>query len=467
MFVYTTAYRFFCSSTQIFCLTFRCKAEESAFSRSTTAYIITRTAQICVLHPISTRNAIASGGMIIFYRKQWESGGWKRHRARAGSVAASFAALGMGLLCGCASPGPVHAPSLKLPKIATGLAASRVGDEVRLRWTTPSRTTDKELIAGPIEAEICRVKLAVDTPIDEASRPCAPVVLRETVTQGESESVDRLPAELTTGAARLLAYRVQLRNAAGRTAGATAAVYAVAGAAPEAVVGLRANATKAGVVLEWRVAGDQIELNRTTIENAGGTTKKSPQTRLRVAPEITTGKTDTGGMVDRTALSGQSYRYSAQRVRTVELAGKRLQMSSVDSPEVVVERKDVFAPDPPVGLVAVPGFADQTAIAAPGQQPEYGSTSSTTVPAIAPAIDLSWEPDPEPRVAGYRIYRREMNAVAAGAWRRLDQELLPVASYRDLAVETGRRYAYRVTAVDTAGNESAPSDEVEETAPTQ
>jgi hypothetical protein len=360
-----------------------------------------------------------------------------------------------------------------LPKIATGLAASRVGDEVRLHWTTPERTTDRLLIAGPIEAEICRVTLgvaAVAPSNDETSRSCSPVILREPVTQGESEAVDRLPAELTTGAAHLLAYRVQLRNASGRTAGATAAVYAVAGAAPEPVEGLRASAAKTGVVLEWRAADDPIELNRTSVDKAAGTTKMPTQTRLRVAPENTAKETDAGGIIDRTAPLG-SYRYSAQRVRTVELAGQRLEIRSVDSAEVVVERKDAFAPEAPLGLVAVPGLADQTAVAVPGQeagqQPEHGSTSSTAAPAIVPAIDLSWEPDLEPRVAGYCVYRREMNGTGVGVWRRLDPEPVPTAAYRDLAVEARHRYAYRVTAVDAAGNESAPSGEVVETAPAQ
>ena len=36
-------------------------------------------------------------------------------------------------------------------------------------------------------------------------------------------------------------------------------------------------------------------------------------------------------------------------------------------------------------------------------------------------------------------------------------------AYRDQTAMAGHRYAYRVTAVDTAGNESAPSADVQET----
>ncbi len=156
---------------------------------------------------------------------------------------------------------------------------------------------------------------------------------------------------------------------------------------------------------------------------------------------------DAGGTVDRTAQIGHSYRYTAQRVRSVELAGQKLEVRSSPSAEVTVEMKDVFPPDAPKGLVTVPGFA--------------GTSNDSTQ---QPTIDLSWEPDMKPRMAGYRIYRRDLGGEAAKAWIQLDSELVLSAAYRDLSVVAGRRYAYRVTAVSDAGNESTPSEEVIETA---
>jgi fibronectin type 3 domain-containing protein len=111
---------------------------------------------------------------------------------------------------------------------------------------------------------------------------------------------------------------------------------------------------------------------------------------------------------------------------------------------VTVAMLDVFPPNAPSGLVASPGFAGNPA----GAQ--------------RPAIDLSWEPGLEPRIAGYRVYRREGDN---GPWLKLDAALVPVPAYQDATVEPGRRYSYRVTAVDETGNESTPSPEVVETAP--
>src|SRR5438270_659862 len=65
------------------------------------------------------------------------------------SVAAAFVA-------GCASPGTPLPPSLKLPQPVADLTATRIGNQVVLHWTTPARTTDRLLIAGPVTAEVCR-----------------------------------------------------------------------------------------------------------------------------------------------------------------------------------------------------------------------------------------------------------------------------------------------------------------------
>ena len=418
--------------------------------------------------------------------------------ARCGAAVAAGAALGLALLSGCASPGPPQPPSLKLPEIVTGLTANRVGDAVRLHWTTPSRTTDKLLIAEPVEADICRETLAAVVPTAAAkagqnaalgsapsarksavTAPCSPVVLRQRVTPGASEAVDALPPELTAEPARLIAYRVQLRNAAGRTAGATPAVFASSGPAPHAVEELRGRATRAGVVLEWRPeAGgtEAVELNRSILQPPTATTTETSTATATTAGSGTAHRAglpgaareplesrfragtagssavDAGGTVDRTAQIDHSYRYTAERVRSVELSGQRLEVRSVASAEVTVEMKDVFPPEAPLGLVAVPGYAGEAEV-------QFGEQAQRAV------IDLSWEPNLEPRVVGYRVYRRDLDGEATAIWRRLNSELVTMAAYRDLNVVAGRRYAYRVTAVDVTGNESARSGEVVETAP--
>ena len=61
------------------------------------------------------------------------------------------------------------------------------------------------------------------------------------------------------------------------------------------------------------------------------------------------------------------------------------------------------------------------------------------------------------------VKRLTSNGAATGTVTRLNPTPVVGPAYRDQTAMPGRRYAYHVTAVDTAGNESAPSDDVQET----
>ncbi|MGY2067595.1 pectinesterase family protein, partial [Blastococcus sp. SYSU DS0619] len=98
-----------------------------------------------------------------------------------------------------------------------------------------------------------------------------------------------------------------------------------------------------------------------------------------------------------------------------------------------------------------PDHGDVTAPAAPAGLTATAGTDATT---------LSWTASGEADVAGYRVYRATGDTVEATAANLLTTELLTTPGYTDGAVAPGVGYAYAVTAVDTAGNESAPSDPV-------
>jgi hypothetical protein len=152
--------------------------------------------------------------------------------------------------------------------------------------------------------------------------------------------------------------------------------------------------------------------------------------------------TDAGGTIDRTVQMGESYQYTAQRVRSVSLAGHTLELRSAVSPPVTIAMRRTFPPHAPTGLEAVPG----------------GATAADR------SIDLSWDPNTDSDMIGYNVYRQDVDSkgVAAGTAARLNQTPVVGPAYRDQTAMAGRRYAYRVTAIDSAGNESAPSDAAQE-----
>lgn len=360
----------------------------------------------------------------------------------------AIAMLWLAFAIGCASPGPPEPPSLHLPGIVADLSAQRVGNAVALHWTTPSRTTDDLEIKGPVTAEVCREA----RPSSRASA-CVPVQ-KLTVTPGATETTDPLPATLTRDPAMLLLYRVRLFNANSRTAGPSPVAYAASGAAPPPVQQLHAAATRSGILIEW-TAGPAfvVDLDRTLIAKpvlapakpANNTSQPAPRHHANLSPatpaeiHLQTGdaSSDSGGTLDRNAQKRVTYRYTAQRVRSIVLAGHALELRSDPSLPITVTLTDTFPPAAPTGLAAIPGTH---------------------------SIDLSWEPVPDSDLAGYIVYRQPA-APAGASSQRLTVTPITGPAFSDQTAVPGQSYSYRVTAIDTTGNQSMPSVAVEQTMP--
>jgi hypothetical protein len=442
--------------------------------------------------------------MLASTRMPYRSTSFRNLRRSGTALTGSTLFTSIIILVGCASPGPPLPPSLKLPSPVTTLVATRIGDHVDLHWITPTRTTDNKPIAGQVTAEICRdiyfdPRSAPPPPkVVEATKPQTPATKAPTapctplshiaVQAGSSIAADPLPAALLSGPPGLIGYRIQLRNADGRTAGPSVPVFAGSGAVPDPIASLRVTSTKAGALLEWSAnataSATVIELDRKQLEPRpakSSTTAEDKPAKARLSPakgstkgstslakpaasavpaeiHLRVGETaqpapDPGGTVDRTVDLGGSYSYVAQRVRTVTVGAYTVEMRSAPSALVTVAMLDVFPPSAPAELIAVPGYLDIAAQSGPQH----------------PSIDLSWQPNTDARLAGYRVYRQQLatpaRATSSQGWIRLNEQPLTAPGFRDLTVASGRSYAYRVTAVDLSGNESTPSTPATETAP--
>lgn len=125
---------------------------------------------------------------------------------------------------------------------------------------------------------------------------------------------------------------------------------------------------------------------------------------------------------DREARNGATYRY---RVTAVDVLGRE----SAPSEAGGAAPADRTPPAAPVGLAVQNGDG---------------------------AVLVTWRLSPEPDVVGYHVERA---ASLHTAYRRLTDRPLPAErpSFADSAVSGGRSYFYRVVAVDSSGNTSAPS----------
>jgi len=319
----------------------------------------------------------------------------------------TLVAAGVALLCvGCASPGPPRAPSLRLPELASGLSAERVAGEVRLTFRVSARTTDKMLVREK------RLGLRVCREVEHSA--CETVPLKETtVPVGTSTIVEVLPTALATGPARLMAYRVELLNDKGKSAGLSESVYALAGTAPAAVENISARGSRLGILLTW----SPRQGDRSVVVVAREEVSSHKVVRLH-ANDLDQART-----LDMSAAEGVAYKYVAHREREVSLGGRTLLMRGPESAAVEFTLRDVYPPPVPTDVTAV-GFEENGAF----------------------AVDLIWQPVEDPGLAGYNVYR---NGV------KVNTALVTEPGFHDVGAVAGKTYKYGVTAVDAKGNESA------------
>lgn len=352
---------------------------------------------------------------------------------------------------GCASPGSPRPPSLQLPQSPRDLSALRSGDVVEIRFTVPTRTSDGQpLHAIPLTGSLCR---------QLGTGPCEPVDETETrkplphahpADHGAPAALwtDSLTAALRTGPPRPIAYRVELRNNAGHSAGYSDPVYVAGGSAPAAVADLKAQGTRPGVLLRWAAADGEGELllERTQLADApaGAAASRDKAKKATKAGEVTWLQADPGNVsaaqtIDNSAEEGVPYRYRAFRRVQTRVGVRTLELRSAASEPVEVTWRDIYPPTVPAGLTAL-GFSLP---ANTGQQAGY-------------AVDLVWQPVNDPRLAGYLVYRLRLETPGAARERLTPQPIVTPAFHDDQAVASGH-YLYEVTAIDPKGNESAPA----------
>ncbi len=169
----------------------------------------------------------------------------------------------------------------------------------------------------------------------------------------------------------------------------------LAGEAPAAVAGLRAEMRRDGVLLRWTAAPPEaapaaVRLDRKLLTPPAKNSER--RARWRRPPSRWSELCWSRQAQPRTALSTKTsasarrYEYRAQRVARVTVNGQTLELAGPLSAPVRIDAVNVFPPAVPRGLAAVATAGENGA---------------------GPAIDLSWQPDTEADLAGYIVYRRE------------------------------------------------------------
>jgi fibronectin type 3 domain-containing protein len=138
---------------------------------------------------------------------------------------------------------------------------------------------------------------------------------------------------------------------------------------------------------------------------------------------------------DQTIHFGEDYNYV---VRAVSLGTGGDQVESLNSNAIRVAPVDKFPPSAPDKISIAPS---------PGR------------------LAIFFPANPERDVVGYYVYRSIDPALPKERWTKLTPNLLARTTFQDETVESGKRYYYYVVAVDSAGNQSSPSNPESEIAP--
>jgi len=310
------------------------------------------------------------------------------------------------VLAGCGYVGEPLPPALKRPVLATDLSAVEHGSKINVHFTMPTVTTEGLPIRGTPDIE-----LRIGPPGEHFD------------VHAWERTAERVPPSdirVSNGSASALVdaagyygqtvwIGVRVHGPGGRDVGwSRFDILQLVQALPRPE-GLEAQDGKDSIRLDWHAGAPLFRIYR----------KMPAETDWAQI-----GTSEKPSYSDTTIEYGKTYQYFVQ---SIEKTGDKF-AESEDSTSVTFTPKDKFPPAVPIGLTAVPGTR---------------------------TIELVWERNGERDFASYSVYR-DGKRIA---------DMLGSPAYSDKDVKPGTTYRYQVSAVDSAGNESALSGPAEAAIP--
>lgn len=334
----------------------------------------------------------------------------------------------------------------KAPLPPTERVAQRVdlsgfqrGDTVLISWKMPARNAGKGSMLNVSRADIYRLAEPANSPVEMSEEEFA----------NRSVLIGSVPIKDEDFGLKTMSYRDQLEFA-GQAARLRYAMRFVNAAGQKAafsnflLIEPTANVAAAPTSLSAKVSQEAIALNWTgPTGNVNGST---PLNLLGYNIYRSISDKEPGKLLNKTPVAesrytdeffdfGKDYYYF---VRSVSSGPGSAPIESGESNIVHVKPIDVFPPSAPTAITL-----------AAGQN----------------IISIFFAVNPEKDIAGYKIYRSTDPNKPKPEWELLTPELLTTNTFQDTRVISRTRYFYYITATDTAGNVSEPSEVVAELAP--
>ncbi|HMC29723.1 MAG TPA: fibronectin type III domain-containing protein [Candidatus Angelobacter sp.] len=345
------------------------------------------------------------------------------------------------MLSSCGVPGAPQPPSTGIPKFVGDLKAVRKGDTVTLTWTTPTETSDGELIHKPGKMLAQRaLSSGADSQIN--FQTVSEVALEPALKEERNAEVtarDSLTELLRAGgSAEYALYQVLAQNRSGRSFGLPNRVsvpLVLTLATPQKV---QVEAIPAGIRVGWDQSWPPKRESRISVQYAWRIMRNQQGANDAVMVRQLTAGNEAMVVVDTGIEWEKNYQYWITPVTLWQDGSRKGEVEGDDSPVVTILAHDSFPPAAPSGVQAV-----------------YSAVPER------PFIDITWTPNTEPDLAGYNVYRHTGNEPPV----KINTELVKTPRFADPGIQTGMKYFYLVSAVDLRGNESGRSEETSEVAP--
>jgi fibronectin type 3 domain-containing protein len=334
----------------------------------------------------------------------------------------------------------------KAPLPPTERVAQRVdlsgvqrGDTVLISWKMPARNAGKGSVLNVSRADIYRLAEPANSPLEMSEEEFA----------NRSVLIGSVPIKDDDFGLKSISYRDQLEFA-GQAARLRYAIRFVNASGQKAafsnflVIEPTANVAGAPTSLSAKVSQESVALNWTDpTANVNGST---PLNLLGYNIYRSTSDKEPGKLLNNTPVTGTQYSDEFFEfgkdyyyfVRSVSSGTGSVPIESSESNIVHVKPIDVFPPSAPAAITL-----------AAGQN----------------IISIFFAVNPEKDIAGYKIYRSADANKPKPEWEILTPELLKTNTFQDTRVSSGTRYYYYITAIDSTGNVSDPSEIVSELAP--
>lgn len=345
------------------------------------------------------------------------------------------------LFTACGKRRPPQPPIERVPQRTEELTGAQRGNRITLSWPAPRRNAPDGSVQSIRRIDVYRLAESVTAPLplteEEFAEQATLIgsVDYETIqTAGDTLSyTDTL--ELAGEPARLR-YAVRYVNAEGQRASfSNFLLIEPAARIAQPPTNLAAQESETAINLSWQPPAANID-GSTPVNLLGYNVYRiSPAATEQEATPLNSAPVSETNFADKNFRFGEQYNYF---VRSVSLGTGGQQVESLSSNRIAVAPGDVYAPSAPTSV---------TIAAAPGR------------------LSIFFPANPETDVAGYNIYRSLDPNLPRESWTKLNTELLTRTTFQDDNVETGKKYYYYLTAVDSSGNTSPPSEVISETVP--